>query len=430
MRGIVAGLVGAISLTYLMAYELTPLIASGNWYYFWPIVMWSALAIGIYYLYHKTYGSNILRWRFSFITISNAAFFAVVQIFVFVLIGIAVGFGKNVMGSTPVAIALNAMLLASNVFALEMGRAYLLKLLPKKHIGAGVMLISLFFAIMLIPTTQFAVSDAVKVVEFVGIYFLVALAQSIFATGLALIGGPTSALAYILTILGFMWLFPVLPNPSWAIKSLLFTIAPIVGFISVYVLTSPYKLLSLGVISRREMVSRAFKKEEGYGTWIVILTIFTLFVWFQSGAFGVQPAVIVSGSMSPSIEVGDIVITSLIEPSQVAVGDVISYRLAELPAPVVHRVVNLDVSAGTIIATTQGDALSSPDSPVVLMRGAVSKVIYIVPKIGWVSIYSYQAAFALAGYLNNVAAIGAIIICAVVGSFLVLMRKGSLRTRR
>jgi len=427
MRGIVAGLVGAISLTYLLVYELTPLIASGNWFYFWPIVMWSALAFGIYYLFQKTHGSNILSWRFSFITISNAAFFAVIQIFVFVLIGIAVGFGKNAMGSSPTSVALNAMLLASNIFALEMGRSFLIKLLPKKSMGAGITLISLFFAVMLIPTTQFAISGAAQAVEFVGVYFIVALAQSIFATGLAIIGGPSSSLAYILTILGFVWLFPILPNPSWPIKSLLFTIAPIAGFASVYVLTSPYKLLSLGVINRREMVARAFNKEGGYGTWIFILIVFTMFVWFQSGAFGVQPSVIVSGSMSPSIEIGDIVITMPVQPNEVVVGDVISYRLETLPAPVVHRVIDVDKSIGGIVATTKGDALSSADTPIVLMAGAVSKVVYIVPKIGWVSIYSYQAIYALAGYLNNIMVIGAIILCTVIGSFLVMMKKSSFK---
>lgn len=430
MKGMVAGLVGAILLTYLSAYELTPLIATGNWYFFLPIMMWSALAVGIYYIYRKAYSSNILSWRFSFITISNAAFFAVIQIFVFVLIGFTVGFGKNVMGASPISVTLNAMLLASNVFALEMGRSYLVRLLPKKKMGIGITLISLFFAVMLIPTTQFAVSGATQAIEFVGIYFIVSLAQSIFATGLAVIGGPTSSLAYILTILGFVWLFPILPNPTWPIKSLLFTIAPIVGFASVYVLTSPYKLLSLGVISRREMVTRAFKKEGGWGSWIVILAVFTLFVWFQSGAFGVQPSVIVSGSMSPSIEVGDIVITMPVQPDAVAVGDVISYRLEGVPAPIVHRVIDIDKTMSGIVATTKGDAVSSADAPVVLTSGAVGKVVYIVPKIGWVSIYSYQAIYAAAGYLNNMAVIGAVIVCAVLGSFVVLRRKGSYRVRR
>jgi signal peptidase len=284
--------------------------------------------------------------------------------------------------------------------------------------------------VMLIPTTQFAISGAVQAVEFVGVYFIVALAQSIFATGLAIIGGPSSSLAYILTILGFAWLFPILPNPSWPIKSLLFTIAPIAGFASVYMLTSPYKLISLGVINRKEMVARAFKKEGGYGTWIVILIIFTLFVWFQSGAFGVQPAVIVSGSMSPSIEIGDIVITSPIQPDKVVVGDVISYRTESVPAPIVHRVIDIDRTVGGIIATTKGDALSSADSPIVLSAGAVGKVIYVVPKLGWVSIYSYQVVYALAGYLNNIVVIGAIIICTVLGSFVAIMRKSGFRGRR
>jgi hypothetical protein len=38
--------------------------------------------------------------------------------------------------------------------------------------------------------------------------------------------------------------------------------------------------------------------------------------------------------------------------------------------------------------------------------------------------------YSLAGYLNNIVVIGAIIICTVLGSFVVIMRKSGFRGRR
>jgi signal peptidase len=430
MRATAAGLVGAISLAYLLAYELTPLIATGNTYYYIPILIWTALAGTIYYFHYRTFRSNILSWRFSKSTISNAVFVAVIQIIIFVIIGFVTQFSRNPMGSSTVSLALNSMLLVSSIMALEMGRSFLVRLLPKRRMGAGIALISLFFAVMLIPTTQFVFTGTTETIEFVGVYFLVALAQSIFATGLAIMGGPTSSLGYILTILAFGWLIPILPNPSWPIKSLLFTIAPVVGFLAVYMLSSPFRLISLGLLSRREMVSRPFKKGGGYSGWIVVLIIFTVLVWFQSGAFGAQPLVVVSGSMSPSIDVGDIIITLPSQVKDINVGDVISYRIESLPAPVVHRVVSVDRTTGSTIITTKGDALKEADRPIVISTGTVGKVAFTIPKIGWISIYAYEAIYSLAGVLNNIVVLGAVVTGTVAGLLLVLRRGSRFGVRR
>jgi signal peptidase len=186
----------------------------------------------------------------------------------------------------------------------------------------------------------------------------------------------------------------------------------------------------LGLLSRREMVSRPFKKGGGYSGWIVVLIIFTVLVWFQSGAFGAQPLVVVSGSMSPSIDVGDIIITLPSQVKDINVGDVISYRIESLPAPVVHRVVSVDRTTGSTIITTKGDALKEADRPIVISTGTVGKVAFTIPKIGWISIYAYEAIYSLAGVLNNIVVLGAVVTGTVAGLLLVLRRGSRFGVRR
>ena len=99
---------------------------------------------------------------------------------------------------------------------------------------------------------------------------------------------------------------------------------------------------------------------------------------------------VLSGSMRPSIQPGDVVVTRGIEPDQVAnlkVGDVITFLpYPDDPTMVTHRIVGMAVSGGAGTRfVTQGDDNNHVDAwgPVGAeqIRG---QVVYKVPLVGWV----------------------------------------------
>lgn len=96
-------------------------------------------------------------------------------------------------------------------------------------------------------------------------------------------------------------------------------------------------------------------------------------------AFGWRLDVVQSGSMSPSIGVGDLVITSP-QHADVQVGDVICFRSGG--ALVCHRVVSIDETNETIV--TKGDANEDPDPSPVPFDDVVGKVVLNVPSLGYV----------------------------------------------
>jgi signal peptidase len=69
---------------------------------------------------------------------------------------------------------------------------------------------------------------------------------------------------------------------------------------------------------------------------------------------GYKPFIVLSGSMEPTIEAGDLIITKRIAPEKVAVGDVISFRV-ENDIVVSHRVTEVE-TAGGLSFLTKGDA--------------------------------------------------------------------------
>ena len=94
---------------------------------------------------------------------------------------------------------------------------------------------------------------------------------------------------------------------------------------------------------------------------------------------GFGNAVIISGSMEPAIDIGDMVIVH--KQNGYEVGDVVSYHSS---TPVTHRIVE-KTPDGYI---TQGDANNARDQEIEKSR-VIGKVIKIIPKVGTV-IFFFQ----------------------------------------
>jgi signal peptidase len=102
--------------------------------------------------------------------------------------------------------------------------------------------------------------------------------------------------------------------------------------------------------------------------------------------FGWSPTLVLTGSMTPSIRPGDVVVCSPVEGGQVRAGRVVRFRDPAQPGRyLLHRIAR-ENSDGTL--TTKGDANASADSTPVT-RGAVTglgrlRVPYVgLPSLWW-----------------------------------------------
>ena len=94
----------------------------------------------------------------------------------------------------------------------------------------------------------------------------------------------------------------------------------------------------------------------------------------QPTVFGFSAAVVVTGSMSPAIEPGDLVVCR--RSADYAVGDVITFRSGA--SLVTHRIVGSTPDS----YITQGDANNVADADPVPHSAVVGKVVFTVPKLG------------------------------------------------
>lgn len=99
---------------------------------------------------------------------------------------------------------------------------------------------------------------------------------------------------------------------------------------------------------------------------------------------GAAPYTVLTGSMSPSLEPGTLVI---VEPKEhIQIGDVITYQVRPgEPEVITHRVVGETVGGSQTSFITQGDANSDPDPEPVIPAQIRGTVAYAVPWMGYVN---------------------------------------------
>jgi signal peptidase len=104
---------------------------------------------------------------------------------------------------------------------------------------------------------------------------------------------------------------------------------------------------------------------------------------------------VMSGSMEPYMHVGDVVISSTVNPHSIKVGDVITFQYDADNDPnryVTHRVINISTTDSSIAFKTKGDANEDPDAGLVQSSRLVGKVIVVLPYLGHLGTFARSKA--------------------------------------
>jgi signal peptidase len=107
---------------------------------------------------------------------------------------------------------------------------------------------------------------------------------------------------------------------------------------------------------------------------------------------GIKSLTVLSGSMEPTIHVGDIVVVRQISPLDARIGDVVTFRDPGDPARLItHRVRKITVDGTAVAFETKGDANTSVEDWRVARDGTIGLVIYRVARLGYVLFYVHGA---------------------------------------
>jgi signal peptidase len=121
-------------------------------------------------------------------------------------------------------------------------------------------------------------------------------------------------------------------------------------------------------------------------------------------AAGARPLTVLSGSMTGTYDIGDVVVVRPVDTDDLRVGDVITFHpVPDDPALTTHRIVAFNVGSGGTRFVTRGDANNVADLSPVEPAQVRGEVWYAVPELGWVSVWM---AGGWLGSLTDVVAVG------------------------
>jgi len=349
--------------------------------YFVPSLCWATIALTTVFV--CGFG-KIRSWTNRRITLV-ALLIAFFQIFILIDAGLINKFGKSPLSFTPTGIILNLMLVASTLLGMELSRAYLTRTLIRKNptlIIVAVTLLYTFINVSILTLINF--QDPLTYAKFMGESFLPTLTENLLATYLSLLSGPAASVAYRAPLQAFQWFSPILPDLPWGYQSLIAVMIPTIGFISISMATTQTDLRKAGIPTKTRPVPRPRKSQTPMKGWMVISILLVLTVWTSTGLFGFYPTIIASGSMRPTLEVGDLAIVIQTPIEKIKPGDIIQYFHEHEMR--LHRVIDIRQEGSTRLFVTKGDDNPSPDPELVIPAQIRGKLIFNIPKLGWASI--------------------------------------------
>jgi signal peptidase I len=100
--------------------------------------------------------------------------------------------------------------------------------------------------------------------------------------------------------------------------------------------------------------------------------------------FGMHSFTILSGSMTPTIRVGDVVVDRSMAPLDARVGDIVTFNSPGNSARLItHRVIRMRALGDNVSFVTRGDANTGVERWSVPVDGRIGRVVYHLPKIGY-----------------------------------------------
>jgi signal peptidase len=333
----------------------------------------------IVWLFPKVRGKARLKYLNS---ISGWAFiFAFIFIATSFILGFFIdGLGKNPYSQTIASFGMNILTVGSALLGRELVRSYLVNSTSKNENYVVLISIAIFMTITTTPLTNIMNQNGYEdLVKYLAQFVAPEFSHNLFATYLAFLGGPLPAIIYMSIIRGVHWLFPILPNLQWITAALVGVMCP------VFFLTAMQNIHA----KETKQLKAKDKDEESVLSWIVTSLISIGIIWFTVGVFPIYPSVIATGSMEPMIKPGDVILVKKIKDMEginsLKVGDVMQFKRGSIL--ITHRIIEVKESKKEGVRyLTKGDNNSGPDSTMVKPEDIKGTIVYVVPKIGWLTL--------------------------------------------
>ena len=348
-------------------------------FFFHPIV-WLAVALLAGYGWLRLESTPAIKP-----TLIGIAFWTgVLHVIVLLIAGIIGSFVDSPFVEGFIEYPLNLFYVITVLAAAETSRAFLFTVWRREDRTTAFVVISLMFAVAALTAAELTPFDSVdELLEVAGQRWVPVLAISLLATALVDLGGLGPSFAYRLPLLGFMWVWPSLPDLHWISATIIGIAMPWFAWRiinAVYLRTKEGEKTLEGTRQPRWGVLNTL-----IGLIVMVAVIVAgLFFIFWTGITGYRIQLIDDTAMEPEYERGDVVlIREDVDAESLEIDDII--RIRDGDETPVRRIVAIDESEDGLIFTVQADNL--PDTEEVTEEDLAGAITLNMPEVGDVIIW-------------------------------------------
>lgn len=226
--------------------------------------------------------------------------------------------------------------------------------------------------------------DFYTVLKVIGLFVLPSLGKNFLFTYLSVKVGfkPNMVYRYLMDIPKYI--LPIIPNFGAYVESIIYIAFPILVFIIIY--------NNLKKVDRKvNKIIKSKKSKKTIITYYIIIPLLIITVALTSGYFKYQAIVVATGSMSPNINKGDIVVVKKLSDNEIRnlkIGDILVFNREN--KIVVHRIYKIYSSGDEIFFKTKGDNNNAPDSYLIEIHEILGIVKLKVRYIGYPTVALYE----------------------------------------
>ena len=250
----------------------------------------------------------------------------------------------------------------------------------RKSEGSKILIVNscLFFIIFDLMSyfNNIDLSSSYSIFIFISIILLPIISENVFCTYLSYKSGIKPGILYLLIKKMYIFFVPIVPNPNEYLYSIIELLIPMISLLFIH---KYFKNLS------DETIPRDYNKKR-IGTLIFPSILVIFLVYITSGYFYYHAIVIASGSMTPNIRKGDVVVIEKIKDKKnIEIGEVLAYKSNNII--VVHRIVKKIRVDGQVYYYTKGDANNLVDNYKIEENQIIGIVNIKIPYIGYPNIW-------------------------------------------
>lgn len=301
---------------------------------------------------------------------------------IYYVAGIFFGFAENQNYLTPYGFTIFIIpLILTVIFKEHFRNAILTKCGNNKFLIITTLIVFIMFDLTQSLGVNM-VKDAHGIFKYIALYVFPCISTNILLTVTTRRAGYYPSMLYLLILGLYQYLMPIVPNPSEYLRAIVDLVVPIV-FIKIVIRASKkYKI-------EDKEITRENKRGEIFGLIGAFLVTFIL-IFFVSGYFKYYAISIVSNSMIPTFERGDVVVVEQIKEKYknydlIKTGEILAFKKDK--TIVVHRIIRIVEVDGQRFYYTKGDANNFEDNWKISKKDVVGIVKNKVSKIGYPTVW-------------------------------------------